>query len=356
MRAALVGLPQSGKSTLFAALAEAGGSNVNMDRPDQQHLAVVKVPDGRLDWLTEHYKPKKKTPAEIELLDVPGLDLSGDAGRRHARMHWPAVRQSDMIVIVLRDFRNDSAPPYRNRVDASADLEEIRSEMLFSDLEQATVRIEKLRASVRKPTPEQDQHIREFELMQRLVEALEDEKPLTEAISGEVEEKMVRAFAFQTLKPVLVVLNCDEDAVAGDGADRFGGYASIRLSARIEEEIAALAPEDRGEFMEAMGVSTLARDRLIRSCYEAMNIRTFFTVGEDECKAWSIRAGTDALTAAGRIHSDIERGFIRAEIIGYDDIKSAGDEKKARAAGKFRLEGKNYIVRDGDVILFRFNV
>ncbi len=356
MRAALVGLPQSGKSTLFAALAEAGGSNINLDRPDQQHLAVVKVPDERLDWLAERYKPKKKTPAEIEVLDVPGLDLSGDAGRRHARTHWPAVRQSDMVVIVLRDFRNDSVPPYRNRVDASADLEEIRSEMLFSDLEQATVRIEKLRASVRKPTPEQDQHIREFELMQRLVEALEAEKPLTEAISGEAEEKMVRAFAFQTLKPVLVVLNSDEDAVAGDGADRFGSYAVIRLSARIEEEIAALAPEDRGEFMEAMGISTLARDRLIRSCYEAMNIRTFFTVGEDECKAWSIRAGTDALTAAGRIHSDIERGFIRAEIIGYDDIKSAGDEKKARAAGKFRLEGKNYIVRDGDVILFRFNV
>ncbi|MCD4699340.1 MAG: DUF933 domain-containing protein [Phycisphaerae bacterium] len=356
MRAALVGLPQSGKSTLFAALAEAGGSNVNMGRPDQQHLAVVKVPDERLDWLEEHYKPKKKAPAEIELLDVPGLDLSSDAGRRHARTHWPAVRQSDMIVIVLRDFRNDSAPAYRNRVNAAADLEEFRSEMLFSDLEQATGRVEKLQSTVRKPTPEQDQNIRELELMQRLVEALEDERPLTEAISGEAEEKMVRAFSFQTLKPVLVVLNSYEDAVADAGVDQFGPYPAIRLSAKIEAEIASLAPDDRGEFMEAMGISTLARDRLIRSCYEAMNIRTFFTVGEYECKSWSIRAGTDALTAAGRIHSDIERGFIRAEIIGYDDLKAAGSEKAARAAGKFRLEGKNYIVRDGDVIVFRFNV
>ena len=357
MRAALIGLPQSGKSTLFAALAQAGGSNVNLDRPDQPHLAVVKVPDERLDWLAEHYKPKKKTFAEIEIFDVPGLDLSNDAGRRHAKTQWPAVRQSDMIVVVLRDFRNDSAPPYRNRINPADDMEEIRSEMLFSDLEQVTIRIEKLQASVHKPTPEQENSIRELELMKRLLAALEEEKPLTEAIDSEAEEKMVRAFAFQTLKPLLVVLNCDEDAVAG-GADveKIAGYPTIRLSAKIEEEIAALPPADRGEFMEAMGISALARDRLIRACSEAMNIRSFFTAGDDECKAWSIRAGSSALTAAGRIHSDIERGFIRAEIIGYDDLRTAGDEKKARSAGKFRLEGKEYVVLDGDIIVFRFNV
>ncbi|MDY7009878.1 MAG: DUF933 domain-containing protein [Planctomycetota bacterium] len=356
MRAALVGLPQSGKSTLFAALAEAGGSHVHLDRPDQQHLAVVKVPDERLDWLEEHYKPKKKTHAEIEFLDVPGLDLSSDAGRRHARTHWPAIRQSDMIVIVLRDFRDDTVPPYRNRIDPAADLEELRAEMLFSDLEQATGRVEKLWASVGKPTPEQDRNIHELELMQRFVEALESEKPLTEVISDKAEEKMARAFAFQTLKPVLVVLNSDEDAAVDAEADRFGGYAAIRLSAKIEEEIASLAPADRGEFMEAMGISTLAHDRLVRSCYKAMNLITFLTAGEKECRAWSIPAGADALTAAGQIHSDIARGFIRAQVIAFDDLKAAGSEKAARAAGKFRLEGKNYIVRDGDEILFRFNV
>ena len=357
MRAALVGSPQSGKSTLFAAVAEAGGSGVHMDRPDQEHLAVVKVPDERLDWLDELYKPKKKVHAEIEFLDVPGLDLSTDAGRRHARTRWPAVRQSDVIVLVLRDFQNDSVPPYRNRIDPAGDLEEIRSEMLFSDLEQVAARIEKLKVAVRKPTPEQSKNIRELELMERMQEALENEKPLTEAISGADEAKMVRAFAFQTLKPVVVVLNSDEDTVAeATGIEEFAGSPAIRLSAKIEGEIAALPPADRGEFMEAMGITALARDRLVRQCYEATNLITFFTVGDDECRGWSIPSGTDAVTAAGKIHSDISRGFIRAEIISYDDLKTFGDEKKARAAGKFRLEGKNYTVRDGDVIEFRFNV
>ncbi len=356
MRAALIGLPQSGKSTLFAALAEAGGSNVHLDRPDQEHLAVVKVPDERLDWLEEHYKPKKKTHAEIEFLDVPGMDLSTEAGRRHARTHWPAIRQSDMIVIVLRDFRNDSVPPYRGRVNPADDLEELRSEMLFSDLEQVAGRIEKLQAAVRKPTPEQDKNIRELELMQRMQEVLEEEKPLTEAVVGDADEKTARTFAFQTLKPVVVVLNCDEGAVGDGGVEEFAGCPTVRLSAKIEEEIAALAPADRGEFMEAMGISALARDRLIRSCYKAMNLIAFLTAGERECRTWSIPAGTDALTAAGQIHSDIARGFIRAQVIAFDDLKAAGSEKAARAAGKFRLEGKNYIIRDGDEILFRFNV
>ena len=356
MRAALVGSPQSGKSTLFAAVAEAGGSHVHLDRPDQEHLAVVKVPDERLDWLEEHYKPKKKTHAEIEFLDVPGMDLSTEAGRRHARTHWIAVRHSDMIVIVLRDFKNDSVPPYRGRIDPSGDLEEIRSEMLFSDLEQVAGRIEKLQTAVRKPTPEQDRNIRELELMQRMQEALEAEKPMSEVITGEAEEKIVRAFAFQTLKPVVVVLNCDEDSSEAGDVEEFAGFPAIRLSARIEEEIASLAPSDRSEFMEAMGISTLARNRLIRSCYKEMNLITFLTAGERECRTWSIPAGTDALTAAGQIHSDIARGFIRAQVIAFDDLKAAGSEKAARAAGKFRLEGKNYIVRDGDEILFRFNV
>ncbi len=358
MRVALVGLPKSGKSTLFAAVAEAGGSGVHLDRPDQEHLAVVKVPDERLDWLEDHYKPKKKTSAEIEFLDVPGIDLSSDAGRRHGRMHLSAVRQSDMIVMVLRDFRRhaESVPLYRERVNPAADLEELHSEMLFSDLEQVAARIEKLQAAVRKPTPDRDRNVRELELMQRMQEVLEDEKPLTEAISDPADVKMARAFAFQTLKPALVVLNCDEEAASGGEGDRFGGYPAIRLSARIEEEIASLQPEERGEFMEAMGISVPARDRLIRSCCSVMNINTFLTASESEVHAWLIPAGADALTAAGQIHSDIARGFIRAQVIAFEDLKSAGDEKKARAAGKYRLEGKHYIIQDGDEILFKFNV
>ena len=356
MRAALIGPPYSGKSTLFAAVAEAGGSHVHLERPDTEHLAVVKVPDERLEWLGELHKPQKLTYAELELLDVPGLDLTDQASRQRSRGHWAAVRQSDMIVIVLRDFHDDSVPPYRGRVDPAADLEELRSELLFSDLEQVAARIQKLKAALRKRTPDHEQNARELELMERMQQALEEEKPLTEAVADEAEEKMVRAFAFLTLKPALVVLNCDEDAAAAGGSEGFRGYPAIRLSARIEEEIAALDPSERGEFMEAMGISTPAAERLIRACYEAMNLLSFFTAVGKEVRAWTVPAGTNAVAAAGEVHTDMARGFIRAEVIAFEDLRAAGDEKRARAAGKYRLEGKGYVVQDGDDIVFRFSV
>jgi len=358
MRAALVGLPQSGKSTLFAAAAESGGSHVHLERPDQEHLAVIKVPDDRVDWLDEHYKPKKKTYAEMEFVDIPGLDFTTDATRSHARTYMAKVRQTDMIILVLREFHNDSVPPYRNRIDPVVDLEELRQEMLLSDLEQVTARIDKLRSALRKPTPDREKNQHELELMQRLQETLEAEQPIAQAVKTASEQKMLRAFAFLTLKPLVVVINCDENSIGDDqsGLSEFAGYPAIRLSAKVEEEIASLPAEDRSEFLQAMGITTPARDRLVHACYEAMNLISFLTVSKNEVRAWTIPAGTDAVTAAGTVHSDMARGFIRAEVIAFEDLKDAGDEKKARAAGKFRLEGKNYIVQDGDVILFRFNV
>lgn len=358
MRAALVGLPQSGKSTLFAAAAESSGSHVHLEKPDQEHIAIIKVPDDRVDWLNQHYKPKKKTYAEIEFIDIPGLDFTTDATRSHARTHLAKVRQSDMIIFVLREFHNNSVPPYRNRIDPAADLEELRQEMLLSDLEQVSARIEKLQSALRKPTPDREKNQHELELMQRLQETLEAEKPLTEAVKTESEQKMLRAFAFLTLKPVVVVINCDEDAIGNNQSElsEFAGYPAIRLSAKVEEEIASLPADERAEFFQAMGITTPARDQLVRACYKAMNLISFLTVSKNEVRAWTIPAGTNAITAAGMIHSDMARGFIRAEVIAFDDLKAAGDEKKVKAAGKFRLEGKNYIVQDGDVILFRFNV
>ncbi len=356
MRVALVGPPLGGKSTVFAAVAEAGGSRVHLERADTEHLAVVKVPDERLEWIYEHYKPKKCVHAEIEFLDVPGLDLSTEPARQRARNHWPAVRQSDMLVMVLRNFHNEAAPPYRGRVDFDADLAELAEEMLFSDLEQVAARIEKLAAALKKPAPDREADARELELMQRLQAALEAEKPLTEAVANQAEEKMVRAFAFLTLKPAVVVVNCEEDAAAEPGPADVGGYPAVQLSAKIEEEIAALPADQRGEFLEAMGIASPAADRLIRSCYRAMSLVSFFTHGDKEARAWSVPAGTDAVTAAGQVHSDMARGFIRAEVITYDDLRAAGGEKEARAAGKYRLEGKSYTVQDGDVIHFRFNV
>ncbi len=356
MRVAMIGPPLSGKSTLFAAVAEAGGSHVDLSRPDQPHLAVVKVPDERLIWLGEQYSPKKITPAELEFLDLPGMDLSSEAGRNRAKAHWADMRQSDMLVFVVRAFESTAVPAHRDRVDAAADVEELLAEMLFADLEQVIARIEKLEVSIRKPTVKQDEQKREMELMQRLRDALEAEKSINDAISNETEAKLIRSFAFLSQKPVLVVSNCSEADAVKEGPQQINAQPCIQLSAEIEEELAELSPEDRGDFLKDLGLQSPARDRLIKACYKAMNLVSFLTVGQDECRAWTVPAGTEAPEAAGHIHTDIARGFIRAETVAYEDLHEAGDMKGAKAAGKVRLEGKHYVVQDGDVINFRFNV
>lgn len=356
MRVALIGPPLSGKSTLFEAVARTGGSNVDMSRPDQPHLAVVKVPDERLAWLARKYQPKKLTPAELDFLDLPGFDLSDQAGRTRAKLHWTAMRQSDMLVFVVRSFQGDSAPPYRNRIDAAADVEELLSEMIFADLEQVTNRIEKLEVSVRKPTGHRDEQMRELDLMKRLCDTLESEKPIADAIACDSEAKLIRSFSFLSEKPVLVALNVSEQDAAGSGPAHVHGQPCIQLSAEIENELAQLDEDERGEFLADLGIAAPARDRLIRACYEALDLASFLTYGPDECRAWTVPASCPAVEAAGEIHSDISRGFIRAETVAFEDLRAAGDFKAARAAGKIRLEGKNYPVQDGDVITFRFNV
>jgi len=356
MRVALVGPPQSGKSTLFAAVAEAGGSHVDTHRPDQPHVAVVKVPDERLDWLAGLFKPKKVHPAELEFLDLPGFDLADEAGRHRARTHWADMQQSAMLVFVVRAFEDEAVPAYRSRVDPQADVEELLAEMLFADLDQVTNRIRKLEAAVKKPGPHREEQQRELELMKRLGEALEAERPVSEAVTGEAEEKLVRSFAFLSQKPILAAINCAEDAAAEPGPAELASVPCLHLSAKIEEEIAELPPAERREFLADLGVPESARDRLVRACYQRLNLASFLTYTSDECRAWTIPAGTDAVTAAGQIHTDIARGFIRAETVAFDDLKAAGDLKAAKAAGKVRLEGKNYLVQDGDVITFRFNV
>lgn len=356
MRVGFVGPTQSGKSTLFAAVAAAGGSGVDLSRPDQPHLAVVKVPDERLLWLAEMYHPKKLTPAELELLDLPGFDLSDDVGRTRSKAHWPAMRQCDGLALVVRSFADDTVAAYRSRIDPQADVDELRAELLFADLEQVAARVEKLDASVKKPTPKRDEQLRELELMKRLQEALENEKPISDAIANEAEDKLVRSFGFLTQKPTLVVVNCGEGDVSADDPEPIAGLPTLKLSAKIEEEIAELPREDRGEFLADLGLKVAAGDRLIRACYMRMNLISFLTSGEDECRAWTIPAGSDAVTAAGKIHSDIARGFIRAETVAYEHFHAAGDMKAAKAAGHVRLEGKTYVVQDGDIINFRFNV
>lgn len=356
MRVALVGPASSGKSALFAAVAQAGGSHVDLSRPDRPHLAVVKVPDDRLTWLARQHEPKKVVPAELEFLDVPGFDLTDAAGRNRAQAHWTAMRQSDMLVFVVRAFASDVVPAYRGRVDPAADVAELIDEMIFADLEQVTNRVTKLAAAMRKPTGKHDEQKRELELMQRLARTLEDERPISQAVQTETEDKLIRSFAFLSQKPVLVMLNCSEDAADQAGPEEVAGCPCIQLSARIEQELAELPPAERAEFLADLGLAAAARDRLINACYRALKLVSFLTVGPEECRAWSVRLGTPAIEAAGEVHSDMARGFIRAETVAYDDLHACGDMKAAKAAGKVRLEGKTYPVQDGDVIKFRFNV
>ena len=358
MRVALVGPPQSGKSVLFAAIAESGGSHVDLSRADQPHLAVVKVPDERLDWLSAYYKPKKHTPAELAFLDLPGMDLHDEAGRERAKAHWAAMRQSDMLAFVVRAFDSQTVAAYRDRVDALADVEELLAEMIFADLDQVTVRVGKLEAALRKPSPaaQREEQTRELDLMKRLAAALEKGEPLAGAIHGDAQAKMLRSFGFLSQKPMLAAMNRSEEEAGAPSPEKLGPLPCLGLSAKIEEEIARLAPQERTEFLADLGIASPARDRLIRACYERAGLVSFFTVGEDECRAWTVPAGTDAVSAAGEIHSDLARGFIRAEVVSYADFRAAGDMKGAKAAGKVRLEGKTYVVRDGDIIYFRFNV
>jgi ribosome-binding ATPase len=355
MKVALVGPSQSGKSALFAAMAEAGGSHVDLSRPDQPHLAVVKVPDERVTWLSELYKPKKTTLAELEFLDLPGFDLRDEAGRQRSKAHWPAMRQSDMLVFVVREFQNDAVGTYRGRIDPTADVQELLAEMLFADLDQVTARVEKLEAALKKPSPKRDEQARELDLMNRLKTALEEEKPIATAVQSETEGKLLRSFGFLSQKPALVVINTDEGNV-GKEAQSIQTVPSLRLSAKIEEEIAQLPADERKEFLADLGVEASARDRMVQACYQRLNLISFLTAGEDECRAWTIPSGTDAVTAATEIHSDIARGFIRAETVSFEDLKAHNDMKGAKAAGKIRLEGKTYVVRDGDIINFRFAV
>jgi GTP-binding protein YchF len=356
MKVALIGPPQSGKTELFAAVAAAQGSNVDLSRPDQPHLAVVKVPDSRLDWLSDLYHPKKYTPAELEFLDLPGLDLSDEVGRSRARALWSAMRQSDMLVFVVRSFPSDAVAPYRNRVDPLSDVGELLAEMIFADLDQVTNRLEKIQASLKKPTAKRDEQLREQALMERLRDALENERPISSAVENEAEDKLLRSFAFLSQKPMLVVVNCGEDQLAEPLDEQYEGLERLKLSAKIEHEIAELEPDERAMFLEDLGIAEPARDRLIRACYSQLDLVSFLTAGEDEVRAWTIAKGTDAVTAAGEIHSDIARGFIRAETVAFDDLQANRDMKGAKAAGKIRLEGKTYVVQDGDIINFRFNV
>jgi GTP-binding protein YchF len=356
MKVALLGPLQSGKSTILAGLTGKAMPAAGAVAIDE---AIVPVPDERFDWLTEYYKPKKTTHATVDCLDVPGFNFTDDHGRAAARRLISQIRTAELLVLVVRVFENPAVPPYRNSVDPARDLAELQTELLLADLELVATRIGNLEKQVHKPTKTQARDKAELALQKKLQEAIESEKPISSAIDTHVELEMVKSFGFLTLKPIAVAVNTGEDQL--DESFDFGARIDssvpvISICAKLEYELAQLDAESRSEFMADLGISEPAANRFVRSCYSALGLISFLTVASNELRAWPIKKGTVAADAAGKIHTDLRRGFIRAETFSFEHLKEFGSEKALKAAGKIRLEGKDYVVQDGDIINFRFNV
>ncbi|MCP4614193.1 MAG: redox-regulated ATPase YchF [Planctomycetes bacterium] len=356
MKVALLGLLQSGKSTILSAVS---GKKIPPIGSTSIEEAIVPVPDDRLGWLTEYYKPKKTVYATVDCLDLPGFNFTDDHGRAAARRLINQIRTVELLVLVVRSFENPAVPAYRNKVNPVGDLAELRTEMLLADLELVATRIERLEKQVHKPTKTQAQDKVELALQKKLQEAIESEKPISSAIETEAEHKMIRSLGFLTLRPIVVAVNVSEDQLE-EKFDFSGEIDSsvpvIAMCAKLEHELAQLDDDSRAEFMADLDITASAASKFVESCYSALGLISFLTVGSDEVRAWPIKQGTIAHNAAGKVHSDIQRGFIRAETFNFDDLKEVGSEKALKAAGKIRLEGKDYIVKDGDIINFRFNV
>jgi ribosome-binding ATPase len=358
----IVGLPGSGKSTVFNALtgghAETGGFSGGRAAPN---IGVVKVPDERLDRLSELFHPKKTTPA-----DVIYVDVAIPAGAAREGTIQPDVlaqiRDADALLHVARAFADRAAERPAN---PWGDVDELDLEFTVADLTVVEKRLEKLQTSGRHGSQaERDQNALEEELLARLLPHLSDGHPLRSFGLTDDEERQLRGYRFLTQKPVLVVLNIEEKALADAEAMEADGRARYEqpqsqvavMAAKIEAEIAQLSAEDAAPFMEDLGIAEASRGRIIGLTYALLGLFSFFTAGEDECRAWTLRTGDTAVDAAGAIHSDLARGFIRAEVVTYEELMAAGSMAEARKRGVLRSEGKTYQVRDGDVIQVLFNV
>lgn len=353
MQAAVIGLLQSGKSTLVSAI-----SGKAMPQPGTTVIeeAIVSVPDERVDWLSKLHDSKKITHATIDCLDVPGFNFADEHGRAAARRYLQQIRTVELLVLVVRAFEDVSVG---GKADPAAELAELKTELLLADLELVTRRIENLEKQSKKPGKAQARDKAELELHQKLQATIEQEKPISSAIETDEERGLVKSLGFLTLKPMVAAINVSEGQLRekidlSSAADEH--MQTVQVCAKLAFELSQLDENSRAEFMKDMAIDETAVSKFVRSCYEALGLISFLTVGPTEARAWPVRKGTTALEAAGKIHSDLQRGFIRAETVSFADLKELGSEKEAKAAGKVRLEGKDYIVKDGDVILFRFNV
>lgn len=358
----IVGLPNVGKSTLFNAITKAGAEAANYPFCTiEPNVGIVAVKDPRLDVLTKMYNSKKTTPATVRFVDIAGLVAGASKGEGLGNKFLEHIRQVDAIAHVVRCFEDSNITHVSGGIDPIRDVNIIDTELCLADLEVIDRRIAKVEKLLK--TGSKEAKI-EIELLRKIRDALDSGIPARNLELSKDEEEILRDSNLLTTKKILYVANVSEDEVTtkNDHVKKLEELAMkqnalvVQISAKVESEIAELDPDEAQEFLSELGLESSGLDRLINSAFDLLGLMTFLTAGEDECRAWTIQKGTPAQKAAGKIHSDIERGFIRAEIVNYDDLIACGSMLAAREKGKIRLEGKDYIMQDGDVTYFRFNV
>jgi len=361
MEIGIVGLPLSGKTTLFNLLTQATAETGFAAGKKKANMGVSRVPDPRLDRLSEMWNPKKTTYATIRYVDVAGVE-KGSGKEGFSGEMLTHLKNTDALLAVVRVFESDQVPHPEGTVNALRDLSILQSEFLLSDLIITENRLERL-AKQMKGKVEKALEV-EKALLERCREGLEAERPLRDLGFTEEETRTLKGFQFLTQKPLVIALNLGEadmahgmDVMAPVAAKWTGPAVAVTyLCATIEQEISQLSAEDARAFLDDLGLDTPATDRIIRTSYGLLGLISFFTMGEDECRAWTVRKGTKAPQAAGAIHTDLERGFIRAETVAYDDFVAAGSQAACRDRGTLRVEGKEYVVEDGDILNIRFNL